>query len=598
MEAVCQSLEAKVCGILRRGAGEPPRIDDVLYLDLAEHIVRQATGWQQPDGMIGDPYNPPGVESVTATARYTAALGHLLAAGRCADLLEAAMRSMDWCCEELATRCRQAAKWPCVNFNVKDMMVLYAELKHRAPASRLAGWSRILGGPDAEDLYYGGANWLFYGTAAETLRIRHGLADRDWSFIDRLLASEMEQWTTHGMYRDPGDPVTYDLTVRQGLALMLDNGYAGVHADWARLALRTGALTSLLFVSPTGVVPAGGRSAQYHMQEGMLAYLAEWQARREAQAGNARLAGALRRTALAAAQADRRWIMQDPYLCTKNQMRDQPFHGQDGFGKGNQNAHSGYGLLAANLFAAAYRVADHAVRPTPAPADIGGYALHLSDAFWRVWATAGSYHIEIDTMGQPGHDATGLCRLHKRGVPVETALSMGIPSDPSYHMALDRPGRPVAVGVGWPYGGDWRYLSSAHRGTHTVDVTVCREGDPTELTVTYTAVDDGLCGTGEVVETYVLSGDGLRGTTRVPGAERLRLQIPLIETDGQSRSEIRIGVGSAEVLYGGHSYRVRVPACMRAGIVEKWAAPNRNAVYRVVVFEVDGDSLEYEAVLD
>ena len=598
METVCKRMEAKVRSVLDRAGEEPPRIEDTLYLDLAEHIVRQATEWQRPDGMIGDPYNPPGVESVTATARYTAALGHLLETGRCTDLLEAAMRAMDWCCEELAACCRQAEKWQCANFNLKDMMVLYAALKPRAPASRLAGWTRILESPDADDLYHGGANFRFYATAAETLRIKHGLARTDWGFIDHLLQSEMEQWTTHGMYRDPNDPVTYDLTVRQGLALMLDNGYAGAHADWARLALRTAALTSLLFVSPTGVAPAGGRSAQYHMQEAMLAYLAEWQARQEADSGDLRLAGALRRMALAAAEADRRWIMQAPYVCIKNQMRDQPFHGQDGFGKGDQNAHSGYGLLAANLFAGAYRVADRAIRPTPAPADIGGYALHLADAFWRVWATVGPYHVEIDTMGQPGHDTTGLCRLHKRGVPVETALNMGIPSAPSYHMALERPGRRVAFGVGWPHGGDWRYLSAAHRGTHTVDVAIHWEGDPTELTVTYKAVDDGLHGTGQVFETYVLSGEGLSGTTRVPGADRLRLQVPLIETDGHHRSQIRVGVGNAEVRYCGHTYRVRLPTCGRAGVVEEWGAPNRNAVYRVVVFEVEGDLVEYEAVLD
>ena len=106
-------LEAKVKNILAQGAGvEVPamsgsaRLSEVLYLDLAENIVRQAVHWQYPDGgetrfgMIGDPYNEKGVESITTTARYTAAVGHLLRAGRCLDLLDSGTRAMNWCCRQ------------------------------------------------------------------------------------------------------------------------------------------------------------------------------------------------------------------------------------------------------------------------------------------------------------------------------------------------------------------------------------------------------------------------------------------------------------------------------------------------------------------
>ena len=127
---------------------------------------------------------------------------------------------------------------------------------------------------------------------------------------------------------------------------------------------------------------------------------------------------------------------------------------------------------------------------------------------------------------------------------------------------------------------------------------VRREGDPTEFRVTYTAVDDGLCGAERVVESYRLSGSGLCVTVRVPGASKLRLQVPLIETDGLNRSAIQVQAGSAEVRYCGSTYRVRVPGCEQPGVMEAWAAPNRNAVYRAAVFEVAGDSLEYRASLD
>lgn len=92
-------IEAMVAEAVSRGEDvevQGPGRD--LYLHLAENVVRQAGAWQFDDGTIGDPHNAPGVESVTATARYCAAIGHLVAAGRCGDLLESGARAMDRCC--------------------------------------------------------------------------------------------------------------------------------------------------------------------------------------------------------------------------------------------------------------------------------------------------------------------------------------------------------------------------------------------------------------------------------------------------------------------------------------------------------------------
>jgi hypothetical protein len=332
--------------------------------------------------------------------------------------------------------------------------------------------------------------------------------------------------------------------------------------------------------------------------EGMIAYLAEWQAKQEAKAGHLPLAGALRRMALAGAETVKRWALQEPYISLKNQMAGQhPSFGQDGYNP-SQNAHSGYGLLAANLFGGAYHVADHNIPVTASPADIGGYVLHLQDAFYRVWATAGPYHIQIDTMGQPGYDATGLGRIHKRGVPIETGLNMSIVAAPKYLMPIEKSRRNVALGVGWPCEGGWRYLAEANRETHEVAVKVHREAqNSVQFSVAYLGKGDGWGGAAEVREDYGLSLDGLRCTTAVPGASRLRLQVPVIETDGKLKSEIRVGSGWVEVGYAGYTYVVRVPECQSAGEVEPWPAPNRSGIHRVVVFEVEGPRVSYEATL-
>jgi hypothetical protein len=275
-------------------------------------------------------------------------------------------------------------------------------------------------------------------------------------------------------------------------------------------------------------------------------------------------------------------------------MREHPSFGQDGYHP-NQNAHSGYGLLAANLFAGAYQVADASLPVRPMPADVGGYVLYLPDAFYRLWATAGPYHIQIDTRGQPGYDPTGLVRLHRRGVPLETGLNMGIVATPSYLLPVAKAPRSVALGVGWPVDAGWRYLAEAGRETHDVAVARVEEGGTVCLTVGYRD-RGGALRTPLVEERYELCEKGLRCTCTVPGATRLRLQVPVIETDGALRSEIEVSQDTVVVRYGGHTFRVRVPESTR-GWLEPWPAANRNGIYRVAGFETTGAQLTYEADL-
>ncbi|MDH7569760.1 MAG: hypothetical protein QHJ73_09255, partial [Armatimonadota bacterium] len=279
MKAPADEVEARVRSALQR-AGDavvttPAR---EVYLDLAESVSRQAARWQQPDGMIADPVGGAGREVPTTTARYTAAVGHLVRARRCLDLLESGARAMDWCCTQLVEHWRRGEVWHGAEFCVKDMMAFYEAARPLVGAERFARWSDCLKAPPPEAIYRGGHNWVFYATAAEVLRIRNALSDRH-DYVDRALEGEMPNWTAWGMYRDPGDPVTYDLTVRQSLAMMLEHGYRGAYAQWARKVLRQGALTTLLFVSPAGTAPYGGRSNQFHHMEGMIAYLCEWQAK-------------------------------------------------------------------------------------------------------------------------------------------------------------------------------------------------------------------------------------------------------------------------------------------------------------------------------
>ena len=227
-------------------------------------------------------------------------------------------------------------------------------------------------------------------------------------------------------------------------------------------------------------------------------------------------------------------------------------------------------------------------RPRPAPADIGGCALHLPDAFFRVFATAGGHHIEIDTRGQLGYDATGLGRIHCAGLPVELALNMPIDPQPKYRMPLTPAARRVAFGPGWPAGEGWRWLAQASRDdSYQVRVTTDEHPDTVAVEVEYA----GSIGApqGLVRESCRLSAEGLRYEAHVPAAQRLRLQVPAIETDGEATSAIEVDASGLRVSYRGHMYMVRLERPATRAFVEDRQAPNRNGIYRVAVFEAEGE---------
>ena len=99
------------------------------------------------------------------------------------------------------------------------------------------------------------------------------------------------------MYREPGDPITYDMTTRLQLAAALWYGYDGKLKPHLDELLRRGGITTLFFVSPDGYAPFGGRSGQFNFQEGIISALCEIEAERYKQRYPL-LAGAFKRQAV------------------------------------------------------------------------------------------------------------------------------------------------------------------------------------------------------------------------------------------------------------------------------------------------------------
>ena len=152
--------------------------------------------------------------------------------------------------------------------------------------------------------------------------------------------------------------------------------------------------------------------------------------------------------------------------------------------------YSTYSLYAAQLAVSCYLYADDRVPEVPAPCDIGGHVLHIP-SFYRTYAVTGAgggnQHITVDHFAQFGHDATGLVRFHRDGVPGELALSVGIPgsvpNEPAIYLRPRlselSPEAAACIGIAWrdSYGA-WHRLSQNGRSKHEVFNAIGSDGQP------------------------------------------------------------------------------------------------------------------------
>jgi hypothetical protein len=558
----------------------PTGVTRELYLDLAEHIVRASVALQDGTGRLLDPYQEG--EDVFNTARYVGALGQLLSAGRCGDLVDSLVAAY----ENLLGRLGEVHHSP--EFWVKEMMYAHEALRDHVPGDRLEAWTEVWRGHEGRRGYNCVVrgmthNFCVFAAHSEFWKQRV-VGGGDAGLIAELLAGQRPLFTAHGLYRDPGDPMTYDLVVRQQLDLMRLLGYDGPPRGWLDEVCDRGALTGLLLQSTTGQMPFGGRSNQFHFVEAHFAALCEAQARLCHGRGDELLAGAFKRAGRRALGMVAPWVMgMTPYRQTKQGFDPARQHGLDSGGY-----YSVYGLLLASLCGTAYHLADESIPEALTPAEVGGYVVALWPEFHKVFATGADYHVQLDTRADPDKDATGLGRLHRAECWPELALSGSIPAAPTYTSTVATPCRALALGPAWrDADGVEHRLADFSAALTAVDLRVLEEGrDGVRFEVTY---QGELGGCQVVTEVYELSSRGLRLSCRLePVPPEAWLVVPVIQTDGEAVADAVADPGGLTVHYRGQCYRLAA----RAGVVVTAEPPasNRNAVYltaRVPGLEVE-----------
>lgn len=587
--------------------GPPPAgwkasgLDRQSYLDLAEPIVRMAAGWIDAAGAVIDPVLQQ--EWGQTSPRFASSAAVLIHFGRCYDLLDHTCRVMERCCRLLATG---GSKDKSPDFWMRELITADLCLDGIAPPARQAAWRDDLRRVDPEQTYRfvdpthgekmaGFHNWAVYSSGGEALRELAGLVPASKSFLcgsdffATYMRPQLARMTDEGMYRDPNNPITYDITTRLQIAVPLAFGLQSPLREPYVELLRRGGLTGLLFCSSDGYVPFGGRSSQFHFQEAMQSALCELEAQRYARS-DPRLAGAFKRQAHLGALAIRRWIVGNEQIRhIKNGFPPHSQHGIDSYGQ-----YSVYTLLTASFLGLAAIFADDAIEEAPAPAEIGGVAFRLAADFHKVFASTSGVSIEIDTAADLHHDATGLGRILLAGKPMEMILAMPMSRQPSYRLAPEErsASHDCASGPAWRVADAELILAGLSEGLTSTMAVHEATRETVHLSVRYAHEQSGS----SVRESYRLAAGTLRCITEVEvdnaPAEGLCYRLPLLETDGEVRSELTLSAGRLQGSYRGSAYTVEWDAAQIDAAWEEESVCNRNGRYRVLRLSSTTDRIE------
>lgn len=409
------------------------------YIDLMEEAV-SAYSPERIAGYIDD-VERSGIRE-HGFARLTANLAILVANGRMAERKDLVKRMMDLCAREQprAHRRNGAAAGGHLavgtEFAMKELVFAVVELENSGAFPKAvtdvwrSAFAAVVAGRDYSCQPPVGdpvaRNWTIFGAASEQVRLWAKMGG-DAAWAEKYLADQLRFFDANGMYRDPGNPMFYDLVPRLQIATALDCGYDGPSKALLKAVLEKSARPTLAMQSVTGEVPYGGRSNQFLHNEILYAALCEWYAARAAKAGDREMAGSFRAAADRAVRHVRRWLREKPVRHVKNRFPTASGYGCETYAHFNK-----YMVTMGSWAYLASRFVDESVALSKG--DESGRVLVTGKDFHRVITSAHGYTLAFDLDGQEGYDASGLGRLHRAGAPSALALSVPFPVKAHYRM--------------------------------------------------------------------------------------------------------------------------------------------------------------------
>lgn len=468
--------------------------------------------------------------------RLTANIGILIAYGRRNDLLPIFLEMMDFCCEQIPKT--RAAN----NFSVKEILLAIDAISKscKVSAERIEKWRANMQSIVPEDVYEFVAklptdnvhNWACFAAVSEQVRSFYGLGNRD-DFIDLQISTQVLLLDSNGMYRDPNEPMVYDLVTRGLFTQLLKYGYKGKYRAEIDDAVRRAGLLTLEMQSSTGELAFGGRSNAFLHNEAHLAIIFEYEAARYIKEGNLPLARKFKAAASRALANIELWLSEEPIRHIKNRFPLDSCYGCEGYAYFDK-----YMITLASFLYVASLSCDDSIDYS----DDDGVHFALfetSEHFHKVFMRDGDYFLEFDTNADYHYDSNGLGRVNKKDAPSAICISLPCTEEPNY--TIDGKSANISISVGIPDGDG--YIFSAEKSVGNKFLAFPDENKAwAKFEYDY---PDG----NKAYAEYKICGDFVE--IKCTSQKRVALMLPALTFDGQNRTKLALDGKNLSVEYMG-----------------------------------------------
>lgn len=458
-------------------------------------------------------------------ARLTSNIGILLSQDRISHKRETFVRMMDICAREMPVALKNNNGVSVGNdFSVKEICCCLYELERNNtfPQEKMRYWKDCISRMKAEDIYTvqpdlpsdKAYNWCVYGSASECARLMTGLGG-DRAYADRYFDDQLRYFDENGMYKDPHQPVVYDIVTRLQFMAALDFGYDGPVRERIEEQLLKSALPTLWMQTVTGEIPYGGRSNQFLHNDSFYAavfeYYASWMKRR----GDMEMASRFKAAAIRAKKSLEYWLSQEPVRHIKNHYPTDSGYGCEVYAYFNK-----YMVTTGSWAYLAWRFADDSIIPAAEPEPANTFV--SSDDFHVVVMNAGGYTVQFDINANGLYDSNGIGKIQKSGASPVIAMASPCPAvyEPNFKLDVDNPG-PLALSPLW-------------------DKYVVESAAPGLVELSDGAGSRWICR---------LSRRGLKMTVRQEGD--IKISVPAFSYDGKKPTEITCDGKNLEIRYEG-----------------------------------------------
>ncbi len=512
-----------------------------LYIDIMDNVVNAYTAEhirKYTDSVIKDGLSEHGFP------RLTANLGILIAHGKKTEFTEDFLKMMDLCISEIPDVYKKSKSRAGNNFSVKEIVHCILELEKAQifDKSITDRWRAGLAEIDPYSTYHKVAsyppqsinNWAAFSAASEQLRKYAGIGDKSF-FIENQIESQLLSFDENGMYRDPHEPIVYDMVTRLQLAAALYFGFDGECAKKLEEQLEKSADLTLKMQSVTGEIPFGGRSNQFLHNELFYAALCEFYACLFKKRGDLKKAGMFKRAARLAVESILPWLIENPVPHIKNYYPTDSMYGCECYAYYDK-----YMVTTASWAYLAYVMCDESIEEVSCPSENENYICETSEHFHKVFLKFGNYFAEFDTCADLRYDASGLGRVHKRGASPTICMSVPCPvSEANYETDIKNLS-PFSIcggikgedGFVYGYDNDTKYTLIKKELTEQFAkaVFLCETKDGKSFTQTCTLSEKGaeLC---------------------VEGDSEVSILFPLLDFDGKDFTKKKIDKSFASVTY-------------------------------------------------